>query len=215
MKTKLIQNNSKNLIIFLSGWGCDGEQFKFMKSKNNNILIVYDYSTIDFDIDISNYNKYYLIAFSAGVFMAGMLKTILPQFTKKIAINGNPIAYDEYFGLNKEIVNVFNGVSKETALDFRKKYLTYNDKELRLFNANQSHRSFDSCKEELKSLKQYDKTNPQAMNFDLAILSKNDKIFNPEHQKEYWEQKTKCIYIDNSAHFPFFQLNNFDEIIEL
>ena len=64
MQTKLIQNNSKNLIIFLTGWGCDSDQFKFMYSKENDVLIVYDYSNLDFDIDISNYNKYYLVSFS-------------------------------------------------------------------------------------------------------------------------------------------------------
>lgn len=215
MQTKLIQNDSKNLIIFLTGWGCDSDQFKFMYSKENDVLIVYDYSNLNFDIDISNYDKYYLVSFSAGVFVAGMIKDILPKFEKTIAINGNPIAYDEYFGLNKNIVNVFNGVTKETALDFRRKYLTYNEKEFRLFNANQSHRSFDSCKEELKSLKQYDATKPECMKFDLTILSNEDKIFNPKHQKEYWEQKTRCLYLENSAHFPFFRLNNFDEIIRL
>ena len=49
MQTKLIQNNSKNLIIFLTGWGCDSDQFKFMYSKENDVLIVYDYSNLDFD----------------------------------------------------------------------------------------------------------------------------------------------------------------------
>ena len=92
MQTKLIQNNSKNLIIFLTGWGCDSDQFKFMYSKENDVLIVYDYSNLDFDIDISNYNKYYLVSFSAGVFVAGMIRNILPKFEKTIAINGNPIA---------------------------------------------------------------------------------------------------------------------------
>lgn len=219
MNTKLIDNNGKNLIVFLTGWGCDDNQFSFMQSDNNfDILICYDYSTPDFDFDFSKYEKKYLIAFSAGVFMAGVLKDKLPPFEKTIAINGNPLAYDEYFGLRKEIVDIFTGVTKENALDFRRKYLVFDDKEFRLFNKYCSKREFENCFMELIALKSYQFENP--LFFDVAILSENDKIFDFKHQKEYWSNEKfqpdcKCITLKNSAHFPFFRLNNYTDIINL
>lgn len=216
METKYIGNNSKNIIVFLTGWGCDDNQFKFMKNSNNyDILLCYDYTTVDFDFDFSNYEKCYLIAFSAGVFMANILKPQLPEFEKKIAINGNPLAYDEYFGLRKEIVDIFNGVTKENALDFRRKYLVYNDREFRKFNANQSHRSFESCKQELNSLRNYIDNPCEQIDFDVSVLSMEDKIFVPSRQMEYWKDKSRCVTLENSAHFPFFLLDDYKNIIEL
>ena len=35
MKIKLINNNSSELIIFLSGWGCDDIQFESMTSSKD------------------------------------------------------------------------------------------------------------------------------------------------------------------------------------
>ena len=32
--------------------------------------------------------------------------------------------------------------------------------------------------------------------------------------KEYWSDKSKCVVLNDCAHFPFFRLNNFDEIME-
>lgn len=215
MQIKLVENNSKNLIIFLTGWGCDADQFKFMKSVQYDVLICYDYTTLDFDFDFSKYENFYLISFSAGVCIASLIKDKLPKLNKKIAINGNPLAYNEYYGLRKEIVDVFLGVTQSNALDFRRQFLVYDDEEFKKFNANQSHRSFESSMEELISLKSYDNENIEPINFDISILSENDKIFFYNRQLEYWSDKSKCVTLNNCAHFPFFRLDNFDNIIEL
>ena len=214
MKYELIKNNHKDLIVFLTGWGCDNRQFSFMKSEKD-ILIVYDYTSPDFNFDFDGYENYYLITFSAGVFMAGFLKDKLPNLKKAIAINGNPLAYDEYFGLRPDVVDMFKGITLTNAMDFRRGYLVYDDEELKLFNRHQAYRDIESCLAELHSLVIYDKTNPAPFNYDIAILSENDKIFTYQHQLEYWEPKAKCITLKNCAHFPFFRLNDFDKILKL
>ena len=215
MQTELVKNNSKRLIVFLTGWGCDADQFKFMKSSLSDILICYDYSDLDLDFDFSKYDEFYLISFSAGVCVSGLIKDKLPKFNKKISINGNPLAYNQYFGLRKEIIDVFNGVTQSNALDFRRQFLVYDDEEFKKFNANQSHRSFDSCMTELSSLVSYDNESIEPMKFDVTVLSENDKIFFYNRQLEYWSDKSKCITLNESAHFPFFRLNDYEEIINL
>ena len=55
MDYKLINNNKDKLIIFLTGWGCDGNQFKFMKSSDYDVLICYDYTNLYLDFDFSGY----------------------------------------------------------------------------------------------------------------------------------------------------------------
>lgn len=214
MQVKLINNNSDKLIIFLTGWGCDDNQFEFMKSSEYDVLICYDYTNLDFDFDFSKYSECNLIAFSAGVCISSVISNKLPPLKKKIAINGNPLAYNEYYGLRKEILEVFAGVRKETALEFRREFLVYDDKEFRMFNASQSLRTFESCKEELVSLKSYDNENITLMDFDVAVLSVNDKIFYFDRQKEYWSDKSECVILDNCAHFPFFRLDSFEKIME-
>ncbi len=216
METKLISNNSENLIVFLTGWGCDDNQFELLSPKNCDVLICYDYSSLDFLFDFSQYKNFYLITFSAGVFMAGVLKEKFPIFKKTIAINGNPLAYDKYFGLSKEVIKAFSEISKENVFEFRRKYLVYDEKEFIQFNRFQSKRTIESSREELFALQKYSQQEVVPLDFDISILSDKDKVFNPSRQKEYWEKKAKkCIYLKNSGHFPFFRWNNYDEIINL
>ncbi len=213
MQTGLINNNSEKLIIFLTGWGCDYNQFRFMKSSEYDVLICYDYTNLDLHFDFSKYKECNLIAFSAGVCVASVIKDKLPQMKKKIAINGNPLAYNEHYGLRKEILEVFAGVRKETALEFRREFLVYDDKEFKMFNSTQPLRTFDSCKEELLSLKSYYNEDITLIDFDVAVLSKNDKIFYFDWQKEYWSDKSQCVILDNCAHYPFFRLDSFEKIM--
>ncbi|MCR5265197.1 MAG: DUF452 family protein [Cyanobacteria bacterium RUI128] len=215
MQTKLVENNSKKLTIFLTGWGCDADQFRFMKSEDSDILICYDYTNLDIAFDFSKYDEFNLISFSAGVCISGLIKDKLPKFNKKISINGNPLAYNQYYGLRKEIIDVFEGVTQSNALDFRRQFLVYDDEEFRKFNANQSHRSFESSLTELVSLKSYDNESVEPMKFDTAVLSEDDKIFFYNRQIEYWSDKAKCVTLHEAAHFPFFRLDNFDKILEL
>ena len=51
MKSKLlINNNSKELIIFMSGWGCDDKQFAGITT-SKDLVIFYDYDDLKIDFD--------------------------------------------------------------------------------------------------------------------------------------------------------------------
>lgn len=212
MELKFIEDKSDKLIVFLTGWGCDDRQFIPLTTSGYNILIAYDYSTLDFDFDFSKYNEIYLITFSAGVYVAGLLKDKLPNFKKKIAINGNPYAHDTYWGLSDEVTEQFKSVSKDNVFEFRRKYLVYSDKELELLNKYQPNRSLESCVNELYALQSYFSPNYTPMSYDLAVLSDNDKIFRLDRQKEYFKNiKTKMI--PNAGHFLFYKFNSFEDLL--
>lgn len=210
MKIKLINNNSSELIIFLSGWGCDDIQFESMTS-SKDVLICWDYTDLDFKFDFPGYKKYYLVAYSAGVFIAGILQEKFPELDKKIAINGNPLLVDEYFGIPADIRHIFKDLNLENYMDFRKNYLVYDDNELEYFNRHASKRTFESCFDEINALEQLAKINNKIMKFDCAILSDSDKIFIPAHQMEYFKGKYKIL--KNSAHNVFSYFRNFDDIL--
>jgi biotin synthesis protein BioG len=213
MKTKLISNNSKNLIIFLSGWGCDDVQFQNTTSKND-VLLCWDYSDLDFNFDFDKYKTIDLIAYSAGVFVAGLIKENLPKLNKKIAINGNLKMFDKYFGIPKTVLDIMYGLNLDNYMEFRKKYLVFSDEELKYFNENSSIRTFKSCSFELEKLQEYySQATDLQFEYDKAILSDNDKIFTPKHQFEYY--KGKYVLLKSHAHNVFNTFKTFDEILEI
>lgn len=214
MKLEFINNNSEKLIVFLTGWGCDYRQFELLKSYEFDILIGYDYSDLDFSFDFSKYNEINLITFSAGVYVAGLIQDKFPKLTRKVAVNGNPYAHDDYYGLSREVVNQFKSVSKDNIFEFRRKYLVFTDKELELLNKYQPHRSLESCMNELMALNNYYTKDYKPFKFDLAVLSIEDKIFNINRQIEYYEKNNTPIKkIENAGHFLFFQYKYFDELL--
>lgn len=210
MRTKLIaNNNTSHLIVYLSGWGCDDVQFKNMTS-SKNVLICWDYTNLDFEFDFSKYENIYLIAYSAGVFIAGLIKDKLPKFNYKVTVNGNPLIFDEYFGA-ASVKKVLGNINSSNYMDFRRNYLVVNEEQLEIFNASAPERTFESCDEEFNKLVEYSSKKYGIMDFDKAILSDRDRIFNLEHQKEYY--KDKYVILKGYGHDVFSYFKSYDEIL--
>ena len=91
------QNNDK-LIIFLAGWSFDYKAFEFLNCGDFDVLMLYDYNDLHLP-EIPHYKEYYLIAWSMGVFTAYQLRQSLPQFVKKLAVNGTPFPVDDELGI--------------------------------------------------------------------------------------------------------------------
>lgn len=99
----LINNNSQNLLIFFTGWGCDEYEFEHLKS-DCDVLLLYDYSDLNLDFDFSEYKNFDLISFSAGVFVASIIDFDF-KINNKIALSGNPYLFDEKLGLSSRGIN--------------------------------------------------------------------------------------------------------------
>ncbi len=208
MQTKLIQNNSKDLILFFTGWGCDDNQFKNFRS-NNNLLLCWDYSSLDFEFDFSKYDKINLLTYSAGVLIACLIKDKLPKFNKTVAVNGNPLMFDKKFGIDNKTIKLMLDLNVHNCMDFISKYLVYDKQDLKSFLSTPSHRPFESSKQELLKLQEYCKMKLKPIKYDKAILSDNDKIFNLATQKEYF--KDNYIMIKNAAHHtPFLRFSTYE-----
>ena len=212
MKTKLISNNSDELIIFLSGWGCDDGQFKNVSCRRD-LLLCWDYSSMEFEFDFSPYKKVWLIAYSAGVFAAGFIKDKLPKLAAAIAVNGNPLSMDKYYGIPPETIAKFKGLNYDNYMAFRRDYLVISDEELALFNQCPSSRSFESCFKEFDNIELLSANPYPVLHFDCAIISECDKIFNPERQKEYFKGRFRLL--PAAAHNVFtLHFKTFDAIID-
>ena len=213
MKMKLIENNSKDLVVFLTGWGCDDNQFKNFSS-TKNLLLCWDYCTLDFEFDFSKYDKISLLTYSAGVTIACLLQDKLPKFDKKVAVNGNPLMTDKKFGISNKIIDLMLNLNLDNCMEFISKYLIYDEQEFRKFLSTPSHRPFESSKQELIKLQEYCGLKYKPIEFDKVILSDTDKVFNPGTQEEFFNGK--YMLLKNAAHHtPFLRFSSTEELFNL
>ena len=207
-------NQSKELIVFFAGWGCDENQFTNLQDKKD-ILILYDYQDLALDFDFSKYTRIDIIAYSAGVFIASIVGDKIPQVNKKVALCGNPYLLDEKLGLSARTLNLFKTITMDNYLAFRREYMVSNDEEYEKYNALQSLRSLESCQSELSSLEKLynehkEKINPE---FDKAIMAEDDVLFKLPAQKDFYKDKLRVI--SKAKHHIFFHFNSFEEILHV
>ena len=214
MKYCFHNNNAQDLILFFSGWGCDENQFTNLHD-NKDVLILYDYHDLTLDFDFSNYANIYIIAYSAGVFAASVMADKLPHIRQKIAVCGNPYLFDKTLGLSPKIIQVFRKISLDNYLDFRKKYMVFNEDEYEKYNQLQSLRTIESCQEELDALNSIYEQKKHQINplFDKAVMAENDLIFRLPIQKDFYKDKLQVI--KNARHHIFFRFNSFEDILRL
>ena len=207
MKQYLTDNNSGKLLIFFTGWGCDESEFGHIKS-DSDVLILYDYQNLDFNFDFSKYKEVFLIAFSAGVFVASLFDFDF-EINKKIAISGNPYLFDEKLGLSEKIQNVLRNITEENAEEFAKNYLVKTEEEFRNFHP--SKRTLESCRAEFDTLKRlYDDNKNKIMDiYNYALFGSDDIIFNLSSQREFYGPRLRIV--ENSRHNMFFRIENYNQ----
>ena len=212
MKTFFKNENSDELILFFCGWGMDEKPFSPLKS-SADILFLYDYSDLEFEFDFAKYKKITLIAFSYGVFVAALLKDILPKLDFKIAVNGTLRPVDNEFGIPEKIFKLtLENMTELTALKFREKLFSSRE-HLAIFNKNLPNRDMQSSKTELAALEGYFLANKNVdFEYDKIFIAEHDKIMPFKSQKSFWQNNQNVHTID-AGHFLFYNFENFGEII--
>lgn len=213
MQTYFIDNKKKRLILFFAGWGCDAHQFANLIDTHYDVLICYDYNDLSFDFDFTPYTDIYVVGYSAGVMIASILMPKIPNVRKTIAINGNPYLFDAQKGIPKDVLDVFQSITLDNYMDFRRQYMVMDEREFAQYNALESQRSLESCAAEYIALENIYNTHKSHLHtdFDCAIFSDTDTIFDLKTQKDFY--KSKIHIIPNTKHHLFFKFNSFEEII--
>ena len=197
----LKKTDNKTLIIFFNGWGMDEAVVNHLEYGSYDVLMFYDYNSLETDFDfisLSDYSQKYLIAWSMGV-MIGTLFDI--KYDKKIAINGTLKPIDDNFGIPERIYNLtLKGFSEAGAEKFIKNMFNIECKYPKI------ERNFEEQRTELEALTHY-KSN---MNFkyDKVLISSEDKIIPTKNQVAFWNIEPNI----NSGHAPF---NNYTKWSEL
>ena len=206
----LKKENNKKLIVFFNGWGMNETPVQHLNSEDFDILMLYDYRNVDFDLkqfDFDKYDEKYLICWSMGVYSANLFKDELKNFDKKIAINGTNKVIDDDFGIPKKIYKVTVKFLNADSLDKFIKNMFDGGK----LNPNITiTRTLEELKDELISIQNIELDDE--LKFDKAIISSNDRIIPTKNQLNFWQNKAEYKLI-NSTHCPFDTLNSWRDII--
>lgn len=195
-------NDSNSLLVFFAGWGCDEHLFDIEPPSGYDYMLCYDYSSITFDFSLlRSYHKIHLIAWSLGVWMAAYTFSKQPiNITRRIAINGTMHPKDDIQGIPIAIFDSTLASFSQTTLDKFRRRMCYNKKELDKFMQLKPYRDIRSLHEELLNLNNLISGNDTpSMDWDLAIMGKNDLIFPYANQQRAW-QDTKTMSVD-IAHY--------------
>ena len=219
------QNNDK-LIIFFCGWSFDYKPFERLDCLNYDVLFVYDYGDINDIKDLTSYRLNILssllqyktstlIAWSMGVYVGYLLKDVLPNFDKKIAVNGTPYPVHDEWGIP---IKTFDLTLKyvDTGLQGKfQKNLFKNPTDYEKYLENPVERTIDNQKAELIALNDFIKNKKIEYEkfYDYAIISDTDKIIPTRNQRSCWETLDTPYKILDSGHFPFFEFKSWEDII--
>ena len=215
----LNKNNNRELIVFFGGWSFDSHPFECMDSGDRDIIMFYDYSDLNIPEnilnEISNYSEKILITWSMGVFTAYYLKDKLPEFDKKIAVNGTPYPIDNEYGIP---LRTFDLTLKYAGTGLKGKFyenVFSDNKLLQKYLENPVQRSIENRVFELESLDKLiknKKINYDGKFYNSAIIGNSDKIIPTKNQINMWGNKAKII---DCGHFPFYNFKSWDEICKI
>lgn len=210
----LIQNGSKDLVVFFGGWGCDTNQFTHLNSERYDVLMFWDYSELPEKLELpKRYENYILISWSLGVYFANYLsqKSGL-KFTKAIAINGTLDPIDNYQGIPSKI---FQGTIDSMDHAGREKFyrrMCGSRDSLKKYMENSPQRSCEEQKDELIKIYDFVMNNPLEENiYSSAIRGERDFIFPSENLKRFWADDAVTIDL---PHFIFFEFKYWEEIVD-
>lgn len=224
-QTFLIKENRPNLVLFFAGWGMDETPFRHLVNRcpeDCDWMICYDYSKWSFDPTlVEEYKGIVIYGWSLGVWEAQkVMETYQLPIIASIAINGTLSPIDEEFGISPQLYEA-------TLIDFTEEKLQKFRK--RMCNSSAAYNAFMKMAPQreaknlemelfsfiMKSLDSSFEADLEGKNaqWDLAIIGKNDRIFLPKNQLQYWQNNAKTLGVADIAHYdvnlPFLENNQF------
>lgn len=211
-------NNTK-LIIFFAGWGMSPAPFSFLDCEDNDVLMVYDYTNNNMQINLpellASYKQVDLIAWSLGVAISNIImQPFQDKLQSALAINGSIMPIHNNFGIPPDIfqATIENLLNGGITGFYRRMCKTPIIR--KRFMSTPPDREPDDLKDELIAL--YDKLNnitPDNSIFKHAIVCNDDKIIPPDNQTGCWNHFNVPYALLKAPHFPFYEWSAWRRII--
>ncbi|MBM3420078.1 MAG: DUF452 family protein [Bacteroidetes bacterium] len=220
MKTYISRREKNdNLVVVFGGWGNDEKAFTPLCSEDSDFILFYNYSA-DVPLVLPEMKKYScitVIGWSMGVWATEYLINkagIRPDFS--IAVNGTPLPADDRYGIPlAEFEKTLNSITDRNMLKF---YLRmFGDKKTYLANIDRvPARKVKSLADELRWL--YNRIMEQkdpGFRWDVALISKNDRVFPTENLLAYWQRIPETVYaVLPQPHYLFHSWKSFAQLID-
>lgn len=194
----------KEALLFFAGWGMDETPFMHNLPPNKDLIICYDYRSLDFDSTLlSTYDGIYVVAWSMGVWAASQ---VLPDsnlpLKQSIAINGTPFPIDDMRGIPPAIFEgTLNNLNEATLQKFRRR-MCGSGSAFQAFLEIAPQRPVEELKEELAAIgRQYSELSPSTFVWNKAIIGESDHIFPPKNQEQAWQKYCNEIQRYDGAHY--------------
>lgn len=198
----LNKTESGKIILFFNGWGMDETVVSHLEPEKYDVLMFYDYNTLETSFDFSELDKYsekHLIAWSMGVMCATKFDI---KYNSKTAINGTLKPIDDNYGIPVKIYDLtVKGFSQAGLIRFVK------NMGLDFGMAKSIKRDFENQKSELIALKGYNANMEFA--YDKIIISNADKIIPTKNQTAFWGIESNI----ESGHSPFHLFKKWGELL--
>ena len=211
MKYKwLNKENNNKLIIFFNGWGMDEGVVKHLKFEDYDVVMFYDYNTLDTDFVLDKkYQEVNIVAWSMGVNIAGVnIKGVniagvnIGNISKTVVINGTFKPINEKYGISPKIYDLtISGFSESGRNKFVKNMFNGNIPEITF------SRTLENQKSELLALKNY-KSNLEFKPTKIYI-SENDRIIPTKNQCAFWGIEPNL----KGGHYPFLNFAKWGDIL--
>ncbi len=192
MKSFFIQKqNAPRLTLFFAGWGMDAHPFADLRPEGSDLLLCYDYRSLDFDGKLlMPYREIRVAGWSMGVWAAShVLSSAAYPVTESIAVNGTPYPVDDARGIPEAIFRgTLEGLSERNLQKFYRR-MCLPGAGLAAFLEKRPHRPLAELAEELRRIGEQAFAAPAPRYaWSQAVIGKKDLIFLPAHQAAAWEE---------------------------
>lgn len=210
MKYKWLNKEDSNnkLLLFFNGWGMDENVVKHLDREDYNVLMFYDYNSLETDFDFKSLDTYQeknLIAWSMGVMVATNFIKYLSKISHSVAINGTLKPIDIKFGIHPKIYDLtikgFNETGKEK---FINSMFENNISPSSIFPIS---RTLEEQVSELIAIKNYQ--SDKSFKYNKILISDNDKIIPTKTQVAFWGIEPNL----KGGHCPFLQFKKWSELL--
>ncbi len=199
----IVKNDAKGLFLVFLGWGMDSRPFEFPIPADADIMLCYDYRTLDFNTGIlTGYSAIYVIGWSMGVWAASqVLQNSRLPIRQRIAYNGTLYPIDKQKGIDPAVFQAtLDHLNEESLLKFYRRMCDTKE-EYQEFLQRAPRRSIESLREELIAIGENAFSLPTPkFEWNMAAVGLKDRIFLPDNQIRAWQGTTKITEM-NVAHY--------------
>lgn len=215
MKTKLIQpyQAATCLLVYFAGWGTPTALVRpLILPEGTDLLICYDYQSLELPFNWHNYRHIDLVAWSMGVWVAERVMGGI-ALRRSVAMNGTGLPMHDQYGIPQAI---FQATLEQLTPASKQKFDRRMCGSLEHYRHYQQTppRAFDQVKRELAWLKQQLELDPRfgLIRWDKAIIGEQDKIFPVANMLGYWRDRT-LIEPCPMPHYPFAHFQNWEQVL--